>query len=68
MSYNIRNEEIELILRDIGKRIGASIPPGWGFNLQIFEFEPGDALFYISNANREDIVKVMKEFIARNTQ
>lgn len=66
MSHNIRNPEIEGLLRDFGLMIREVLPDGWGFNLLLFEFGERGALFYISDAQREDILRVMKEWIARN--
>lgn len=59
-----RNEGIEEILKDIGHGIGDKLPPGWGFNLLIFTFKPG-ATFYISNAQREDMIRELKDFTGK---
>jgi|GEM_PF-2509148 len=40
--------------------------PGWGFALLVFPFGKEGRMNYISNAERSDMVKAMKEFIARN--
>ena len=72
--YNVRSAEIEAALREIADDIGPNIPDGWGFTLLIFSYGKtglaGEgkegAVFYISSAAREDMIKVMKEFIARN--
>lgn len=64
--YNIRNPEIEALLRKLGNRIGAKLPKNWGFTLLLFEYGDGKSLFYISSAERDDIIKMMKEFISRN--
>ncbi len=44
------------------------LPVGWGFGLLIFELsdKPGAPLLWISNANREDMLNAMTEFIDRN--
>ena len=65
MKYEVRNEEIEKILVDIGHRIGSQMPKGYGFMLQIFSYGEGGDLFYISSAQRGDIINVMKEFIEK---
>ncbi len=67
MSYEIDNPEIQAKLRKIAELIGRDMPPGWGFTLLLFEFTPGDSLFYISSAQRPDMIKTMQEFIRRNT-
>lgn len=60
------------VMNDIGKIIGGAINPDgvrrYGFALLVFPFgEPNDGhrLNYISNADREDMLATMKEFIAR---
>lgn len=67
INYNVRDPEIEALLKSLGDRLKFSMPPGWGFNLMLFTYGEGGNLFYISSAEREDVIKVMKEFIARNT-
>lgn len=49
---------------------GKDVPPEkkeWGFALLVFRFGQGDdhRSNYLSNANREDMIATMKEFIAR---
>ncbi|HLX21673.1 MAG TPA: hypothetical protein VKR23_16120 [Gaiellaceae bacterium] len=60
--------EIRPLLQELGDRIGSELPNGWGFNLLLFEFGQGGGLFYISSANREDVIATMREFIRRQTQ
>jgi hypothetical protein len=67
-NFQIHNEEIEKVLRELAKFIDKDLPSGWGFTLLLFEFDPGNSLFYISNAQQEHMLKAMREFIARNTQ
>lgn len=64
--YQIFNEEIEFKLKEIGDFIGGNLPEGWGYTLLLFDFNAGGSLFYAANANREDILAMMKEFIALN--
>lgn len=56
------------ILQALGGQIGAALPEGWGFNLLLFTYGAGGSLFYLSSAEREDVIAVMREFIKRNTQ
>lgn len=63
--YEVFNENIEIKLKEIGGMIGKSLPEGWGFNLMIFDFGKKGSMFYISNAQREDVINQMKEFIAK---
>src|SRR4029077_4314388 len=55
-------------MRDLGERIGEGLPPGYGFLLMIFNFGEGGNMFYISNGEREDMMKAMREFIQKQTQ
>lgn len=50
--------------RLLGKFIKQAIPEGAGFALLLFEFE-GDAMTWVSNANRADMVIALKELIVR---
>ena len=58
----IRNQKIEELLRDIGRRIKSRMPAGYGFALQIFQFE-GPEFFYISWAERDGMVKALQGFL-----
>jgi hypothetical protein len=60
--------EMRPVLQELGGRIGAVLPEGWGFNLLLFTYGAGGSLFYISSAAREDVIAVMREYINRNTQ
>jgi hypothetical protein len=64
--FEVRNREIEELLRKIGNRIGDDMPTGYGFALLLFGFGDAGELFYISNAERPDICNVMREFIAKH--
>jgi hypothetical protein len=63
--FEIRNLEVESKLNEIGHLIGPVLPKGFGFTLLIFSFGPGGSMFYISNSDRRDMIKAMKEFIAK---
>ena len=54
-------------MRNIAKNIDDRLPDGFGFVVLAFPFGDleGSEIIYASNANREDIVKVMKEWIAK---
>jgi len=75
-SYNVRHPEIEQALRSLATQIKTQVPTGYGFTLLIFSYGqmglPGEgkagSMFYISSAQRQDMVQAMKEFIARNMQ
>jgi len=69
INHQINDPDAIKLLNELGKLIGGACEPlGLGFNLLLFDFGEKGNLFYISNAKREDIINVMKEFIARNTQ
>lgn len=64
--HTIDDPKMKKILNEIGNTIGLSLLPNWGFNLLLFEFGgPDKSLFYISSAEREDVIQVMKEWIKR---
>lgn len=60
-----RNAEVESKLRNIGARIGTSLPSGFGFTLLIYSFGPDGSMFYISNAERTSMIEAMQEFISK---
>jgi hypothetical protein len=60
------DEAIRAKANDIGKIIGGTLPPGWGFALLVFPFVEGDGrMNYISNAERGDMLTALKELVAR---
>lgn len=63
--YEVRNQELEQKLKDLGKIINNLLPPGVGFTLMLFKYGSDKGLFYISSANREDMLATMKFFIAK---
>jgi hypothetical protein len=65
VNYEVRDPKMEEIQREIGRKLKAALPSGWGFMLMLFEFGKQGANFYISNADRADCIRVMEEWIAR---
>lgn len=55
-------------LRDMSKELIKHLPDNHGFILLAFPFgdDPGQRLFYTSNAQRADVINMMKEFIIKN--
>jgi hypothetical protein len=55
-------------MQAIGKAVEAHLPAGYGFMVMCFPFNaPPDARGeYVSNARREDVVRMLQEFIDRN--
>lgn len=69
-TFEIKDEGIESKMRDIGNRIHAAIQDSdfkgkMGFALCIFEFGDGGAFFYMSDAQRSDMIRVLEEFTER---
>ena len=56
--------EVKASGESLAKIIDAALPPGHGFALLIFEFGEKGQLSYISNAQRDDMIATMKDFIA----
>lgn len=63
--FEVRNAEIEELLRGVAKRIGHDMPQGFGFTLLIFSYGEQGSMFYISTAQRADMLNAMKEFIRK---
>lgn len=57
-------KRIEADAREIADVIGAQMPKGWGFALLFFDFN-GPESSWISNANRSDMVKMLREMSNR---
>lgn len=65
-NFEVRNSEIESLLKDIGARLKiATEGSGYGFALFIMSFN-GPEMFYISNADRETFINTLKEFIQKH--
>lgn len=60
-----RRKKLEDDVSRIGRRIGDSLAPGIGFTLLFFEFGEQGELAYISNAQRDDMVKVLRQMADR---
>lgn len=58
------NDVLQLIAKDIKEKL----PESMGFALLAYEFGGADdrRMMYISNSNREDVLKVMLEFVNKN--
>lgn len=64
--FQIRHAGAERALREVGKQLGTKMPPGFGFGLFVFEFGEEGSMFWISNAQRPDMIKALREWIAKN--
>ena len=65
-NFEVRNEEAERVLHNVGAMLGTIMPPGFGFALELFTFGEGGSLFYTSNARREDMIRMLREMIEGN--
>lgn len=61
-NFKVFNEDIEIRLKEIGDSITARLPAGWAHTLLLYNFGPKGNLFYTSNGNREDMIKMLEEF------
>ena len=59
-------KDTRLIMQDIAKTVDSKLPDGFGFFIFVYPFNRTDGRAnYISNGNREDVIKSMKEFIIK---
>lgn len=71
MSENefVSQEEMRRRLNDIGHAVDERLPQHWAFFIMVFPTaeanHPEPSANYISNAKREDVVRVIKEWIIR---
>ena len=68
-TYEVHSAGAERALREIAGLLKDKLPSGVGFALFLFDYTvdtklPGN-LFYVSSARREDMLRVLKEFIAK---
>ena len=60
-------KELEAEIRQMGKLVDKALNPGpekrIGFTLLLFNFGEGGYTTYISNGNRDDVIKSLKEFL-----
>jgi hypothetical protein len=64
-NFEVRNEEAEAALKEIGNLIGGKIPKGFGFALLICSIGDNSNTFYVSNIQRQDMINNFKLFIKR---
>lgn len=69
-TFEVKNDDIAAKMKEIGGRIHAAINESelkgkMGFALCIFEFAEKGAFFYMSDAQRADMIRVLQEFVDR---
>lgn len=64
---NKMNELVKGKMQKIARKVDEELPNGYGFVVLTFNFGEGidNEMMYVSNANRQDIVKAMKEWIEK---
>ena len=64
--FKFKHPEIETTLKEIGAILGeACKPTNYGFALFLYEFGQGGGMFYIANGARDDVLKMLTEFMDR---
>ena len=62
--FEIENNETVMKLRALASLIADVNEEGWGFALFLFSHN-GPEFFWISDSDRKDMIKALKEFIQR---
>jgi hypothetical protein len=57
--------EVRERMNEIARLIDGALPRGFGFVLLVFKFGRAGFMNYISNTERADVVRAMKEFVAK---
>ena len=58
-------EQVKIHMKELANMIKNNIPVKWGFILMTYPHEREGELIYVSNSNREDVVKALEEFIEK---
>jgi len=56
---------LEHRVSEVGRILATAAPPGHGFAVFFFEFDEGGPIAYISNGERADVLRMMREWIAQ---
>lgn len=64
---NKNNELVKSKMQRIARKVDEELPSGYGFAVLVFNFGEGkdNEMMYVSNADRQDIVKAMEEWIEK---
>ena len=63
--YEVKDPAKYRALRTLATLVDEETPDGMGFAVFLFDFGPKGAMFYLSSADRRDVVSLLKEWIAR---
>lgn len=55
-------EKVKSRMQNIARKVKEELPDDFGFVVLAFKFNEKGEMIYVSNANREDVVKAMEEF------
>ena len=58
-------EEAERQMQSIARVVGNMVPQGWGFTVLCFSFGENGFMNYVSNANRQDMIKSLREMVEK---
>ena len=61
MSHRATLEEAERKMQSIARVVGNMVPTGWGFAVLCFSFGENGFINWVSNAQRADMVKALRE-------
>lgn len=63
--YEVKNPAVQAALLEIAHGVKAKTPAGMGFAVFLFDYGANGALFYMASANRDDMVQMLREWLAR---
>lgn len=58
-------EIVKSRMQNIARKVKEELPDNFGFVVLAFKFNEKGEMIYISDANRQDVVQAMKEFIEK---
>ena len=62
-NYQVKNEQMETMLKEWGRKIKKTLPKGVGFTLFLYDYGENGSMFYLSTSERADMIKALEEFI-----
>ena len=65
--YEIDDPGKERELRTLATLVDAQLPEGRAFAIFLFDFGVGQSIFYISNADRQDVQRTLRDWLAKET-